>query len=424
MKMSFNTLFKSAILALGLGGTAVVPVHADEFIGGDINAELNTNEDVSVLAADVTFTGRVGGDIEGLAADISIDAEVGGDVALAGADISIAGSVGGDVDAAGANITLMANVDGDVSLAGANITIASLVGSDLAVAGAVVTLEPSSVINGEVEGHAREFYAEGQVIGSLDVEAEKVYLRGMFNGPVEVYAREVVIGPDAQFTGTVTVRGPTPPTMADGVEVANLEYIEEEWDEDRINRGDFDLDLDVGPAIASFFALSASAALIMGLLISLLFPRSMARMSVKFRERPMVSTGLGLIVWALAGIILFVIAVILAATVIGLVLAPFVMAAVPIIYFLAFVFGGVVIGDRVLNRGDAPASYLIRAASLFGVFALVGVISLIGQASWPFIVIAILLLFALSFMGFGAWTLALFDRQKKAEPQTLEGDAV
>lgn len=415
MIKSIETIFKTGLMALGLAGTALAPAMADEFIGGDINVELNTDDDVAVLAADVSFTGRVGGDIEGLAADVEIDAQVGGDIALAAADINIAGSVGGDVDAAGASITLMANVMGEANLAGADISVAGMIGEDLSIAGAFITLEASSVINGNVEAVGGEFFADGRIIGSLDVEAEEVYLRGVIDGPIEIYAREITIGPDAVIQGPITVRGPNAPTVAESAQVPAIDYIEEEWDERRIKHNDLDLDFDVLPSFWALGALYSSAALMLGLIVALLFPRSMARMSEKFRERPWVSAGLGLIVWATLWIMLLVLIVLLAITLVGILLAPFIAAAIPIIYFLSFVFGGVVIGDLIFNRSGGQAGFLIRAVSLIVVMLVIAGLHVLPP-------VGLLIGLVVHFIGFGAWTLALFDRQKKVG--TLEGDAV
>ena len=415
MIKSIETIFKTGLLALGLAGTALAPAMADEYIGGDINRDLNTDGDVSVLAAHVTFAGRVGGDIEGLAADVDIDAQVGGDIALAAADINIAGSVGGDVDAAGASITLMANVMGEANLAGAGISIAGMIGEDLSAAGAFITLEASSVVNGNVEAIGGEFYADGRIIGSLDVEAEEVYLRGVIDGPIEIYAREITIGPDAVIQGPITVRGPNAPTVAESAQVPAIDYIQEEWDERRIKRSDLDLDFDVLPSLWALGALYSSAALMLGIIIALLFPRSMARMSDKFRERRWVSVGLGLIVWATFWIMMLVLIVLLAITLIGALLIPFIALAIPIIYFLAYVFGGVVIGDLIFNRSGGQASFAIRAVSLLAVMLVIAGLHVVAPLGW---IVGLIV----TFIGFGVWTLALFDRQKKVE--TLEGDAV
>jgi cytoskeletal protein CcmA (bactofilin family) len=415
MIKTLETLFKSAILAVGLAGAVAAPALANQYVGGDISVNLDTDEDVVFLAADVEATGRIGGDVSALAADVRIDAEVGGDVSIAAADIFIGGSVAGEVEAAGADISIMANVMGDVSLAGADITVSGMVGGELAAGGAIVTLEPTSVVNGSAEIAASEVYAEGQILGRLEIEAREVYLRGVFEGPIEIYARDVVIGPDAVITGPLVVRSPNEPTVAESAQVGDLEYRQESWDESRIDRPDIDLDFDVLPSFWALGALYSSAALILGLIIVLLFPRSMARMSERFRARPWVSGGLGLIVWATAWLMMLVLVVLLAITIVGVLLIPFVLAAIPILYFLSFVFGGVVIGDLIFNRSGGQAGFGLRILSLLAVLLIVAGLHVIPPVGW-------LVGLLVQFIGFGAWTLAIFDRQDRV--QTLEGEAV
>jgi cytoskeletal protein CcmA (bactofilin family)/uncharacterized membrane protein YesL len=421
MIKTLETLFKSAVLALGLAGLTAAPSLADEYVGGDVSPVLDTNGDVSFLAADVTATGRVGGDVSALAADFSLNGRVGGDISVLSADISISGEVGGDVDAAGADISILANVMGSLSLAGADINVAGLIGEDVSLAGAIVTLEPSSVISGTAEIAAGQIYADGRVVGLLEIEAEEVYLRGVFDGPIEIYGKDVVIGPEAVITGPISVRGPNPPTVADGAQVPDIEYTFEEWDESRIDRGDQLHDLfDVLPSLWALGALNASAALMLGILIALLFPKSMARMSNKFRSRAWVSAGLGLIVGATLWMLLLVLMVLLAVTVVGILLIPFILAAIPIIYFLAFIFGGVVIGDLIFNRSGGRASLLIRIVSLLVVMLVIAGLHVIPPVGW---IVGLLV----QFIGFGAWTLAIFERQQPelaGGGEALEDEAV
>ncbi|CAN0331634.1 unnamed protein product [Chrysoparadoxa australica] len=112
---------------------------------------------------------------------------------------------------------------------------------------------------------------------------------------------------------------------------------------------------------------------------------------------------------------MLVLIVLLAITLIGALLIPFIALAIPIIYFLAYVFGGVVIGDLIFNRSGGQASFAIRAVSLLAVMLVIAGLHVVAPLGW---IVGLIV----TFIGFGVWTLALFDRQKKVE--TLEGDAV
>ncbi len=430
MIKSIETLFKSAILALGVLGFASTPALADEYIGGDISVDLNTDEEVAILAADIEVTGRIGGEFAAAGAEIMIDATFEDDFAVAGADVYVAGEIAGDAAFAGAEVSVLANILGDAAIFGADVTVSGFIGGELAIAGADVTLDASSVVTGPMEVKARRFEADGRVIGDVTIEAERITIRGVFEGPIEIYAREVVIGPEAVITGPITVRSPTPPVIEDGAQVGGFDHIQEAWDESRIDNWDFQIENVVLPSVAFFGAVNAALAFLVGLLVAALFPQSMARMSGQFRQRPLVSTGLGLIIWATAGIILLILMSLVAATVVGILLIPFFLLAIPVIYYLSFVFGGVVIGDRIFNRSGERVGYAIRALSLLAVMAVIGILSLIGEVGWFFILLSWLLVYIVSFIGFGAWTLTIFNRQPQGHaaeptmPGALEGDAV
>ncbi len=426
MIKSFNSLFKAAIVAAGISGLVAMPALADEYIGGEISLDLNTNEEVAILGADIEVTGRIGDEAAVLGADIRIDAQIGDDIAVLGADVYVAGEVGADAAIAGADVDVLANILGDAAIFGADVNVSGFIGGELALGGADVLLSSSSVVTGPMEVRARRFEADGRVIGETMIEAEYVTVRGVFEGPIEIFAREVVIGSDAVITGPITVHAPAAPMIEEGAQVGGFEHIELAWDDSRIDNWDFHIEGLILPPLAYFGAANAALALLVGLMVSAVFPQSMARMSGKFRQRPLVSTGLGLIVWSFAAIVLLILMSIIAATVVGIVLIPFFLLAIPVIYYLSFVFGGVVIGDRIFNRSGERMGYALRALSLLAVMAAVGILSLIGEVGWFFLVFSWMLVHIISFIGFGAWTLALFERQAQpdAGPQTLEGAAV
>ena len=410
---SVKSIFRMAAGAAGFASLFVASASA-QYFGGEVDITLDTNGDQAVFAADANISGRIGGDLAVFAAEINIDIDAGGDVAALGADTSVSGVIMGDLAVVGADVNVEAEVMGDLGLVGADITISSLVGGELGAYGAAVNIEPTAVINGEAAIEAKSIIADGRFVGEVEFAAEDIVLRGRFDGPVEVYASSVEIASDAVISGPITVRSPKPPSVSEGAQIGEIEYIEERFERDSVDLN-LDLPVNVWPGFWAVGALYGSAAFILGLFIALLFPRSLARMSDRFRARPWVSAGLGLIVWATLWMLLLTLIVLLAITIIGVLLTPFVLAAIPIAYFLAYVFGGVVIGDMIFNRSGGQAGLLTRIVSLLAVLLVVAALHVVPP-------IGLLVGLIVTFIGFGAWTLAIFDRHSRGAP--LEAGAV
>ena len=412
---------KSGLAAMVLAALAAGPAMAGQYVGGDLNLDLDDSDDVRIIGADVNASGRVGGDVIVFAADVQFEVAVGRDLTIFAADINMDGPVQGDVELYGASVSVMNDIAGNLEVGGADLVVSSTVLGRSELSGALVVIEPTAHLSGGATISAREIYAEGRFSGSTQLRATEVHVSGVVEGPLEIYAREVFIDDDAVLTGPVTVRSPNPPEVGAGAQIGELTHIEGQFSLDDVKIDGPNFGFDGSPNFVAIGGVFASSAFILGVFLSLLFPRSLARMSRQFRARPWVSTGLGLIVYATLWLVLLTLAVLLVATLIGILLAPLVIFAWPIIYFLAFIFGGVVIGDLIFNRSGGQAGFLVRVGSLLAVMVVITALHVVAP-------IGILVGLIVNCIGLGAWTLALFERQNQA-PQTpaapdLAGEAV
>ena len=401
MFKAVKSTFRGAIAALTFAGLAAGAASA-QYFGGDVDVNLSSNDDEAIFAAEANVSGSVSGDLAVFAADISINIDAAGDLAAFGADVDVQGVVMGDAAVGGADVNVGAEVMGDLGVFGADLDISSLVGGELAVAGHTITIDSTAVVNGPTSLRGEDIFMQGRFVGPVDIAGVDVVIRGQIDGGAEIYVRDLTIASDAIINGPITVRGPKPPTVEDGAQVGEIEYIQERFDDSRIER-DFDLPVNVWPGFWVVGALWGSAAFILGFFVCVLFPRSLGRMSNRFRARPWVSSGLGLILWATMWILMLTLAVLLAITIIGALLTPFVIFAIPLAYFLAYVFGAVVIGDMIFNRSGGQAGFLLRVGSLLAVL-------LVLAASYVFPPLGLVVGLVVTFIGFGAWSLAIFDR--------------
>ncbi|MGY6662303.1 MAG: bactofilin family protein [Glycocaulis sp.] len=396
---------------------ALAPAHA-QYIGGDLNLDLDQDRSAQFLAGDVTLRGRVGGDISGLAGNVDITADIGGSVQLAAGDIVIRGTVGRDVSLAGANISILADVSGSADLAGADIRIGGRVGRDLAAGGALIAIDESGSIGGNMDLAGSEIRMSGTAQGRLKGRARTVIIEGTVAGDVELHAENVEIMPGAQIAGQLRVRGPNAPVIADGAQIiGEMTYEEAPFSEQRRSRSYTGPRVsDFGPPAWAFGTAMGIAAFVLGLLACLISPRAVSGIADHFRARPWASGLLGLVLAAFLPILLVAVFVFLAITVIGIPLGIILLFAFPFIMVLAYAFGAVVLGDLIFNRSGEGIGLGMRVLSLFLVLAVVGALGVVP-------VLGFLIGSIVFFIGLGAWTLALFNRNPRLVAAERNGGA-
>ena len=412
MLKSLKQYMGSLLVAGLLCGAASGAAQAGQYVGGDLNLSLDENDDVLVLAADVNAEGRVGGDLTVFAADVRIDVTVEGEVQIVAADIELDGAIEGEVGLAGADIRVGADIFNDLDAAGADLTVNGTVSGDAALAGATVIITADAIVSGMTEIGARELYMEGRLEQGAEIHARDVVISGTIEGPVEIRARDVVIESGAVLTGPVTIRSPKPPSVAEGALVGDLDFQQYDFDEDHdfdhpnVNIGIEDFGFEPSPW--AFGGVFTASAFLLGLLASLASPKGVASVASAFRRKPWVSGFLGLVVLAVLPVLTATLFVLLLATVIGIPLAFLVLFAFPIVLFLSFAFGGIVIGDLIMNRTGEPASFGLRAGSMLVALLVIGLISVIPFLGWLISMIVFCI-------GLGAWTVALFSSSKPAQ---------
>lgn len=416
--------FKKLIMAGGLALAVLSGAAQAQIIGGDISVD-GSRDDVIFLGGEMEVTGTVEGDVFGMAGEAQINANITGDVQFFGGELTLAGIVAGEVDAAAGDINLSADVgndvnaaagdvsvtgrvEGDLNAAGGSVDVHGSVGGETHLAGGHVLLAPDSEYAGTVEiiGGLIEF--EGTARDRVEIEAEEVVLSGRFDGDVEILAEQVRIASTAVVTGTLEIEGPTEPVVEPGSSVAVLDYTQRDFDFERENLDEFDVDFDfdgplnfaigVGENIPAAFL---ATAFVIGFLIALMSPNGLRGMTSAFRRRPVSALFLGAIGIPMVFIIILVVIVLLMATVIGIPLAFLLLVMLPFIYIGFMAIGGFAIGDLIFNRSypDAGLGLALRAASLLVVLVAVYVL---GFAPGLGLLIGLIILA----IGIGSWLLS------------------
>ena len=422
---------KHMLMALGLATISMTGAVSAQVIGGEVEID-GSRDDVNFLGGDMSVRGVIDGDISAIAGDGHIDAEVrgsvhffggdvyvggviDGDLEIAGGDIGIDSQIGGDVGAAGGEIGVSGTIGGSLSAAGGLVRVDATVGEDVELAGGQVVVSPESVFGSDLQVAAGEGELAGLVGGDAEIEGREITISGVFSGDVEIQAEEVYVLDSARIDGTLSVRGPNQPVIASGAQIGESEYEYEAFNFGAKHWDDIDIDID-GPweLIGAPFAFLAFAipgsALLLGFLAVLMTPTGVSRIARTFRRKPLVSGLLGFISFALSPIALVVLTVLLAITVIGAILIPFLWLLLTPFLLLCLALGAIAVGDLVFNRTpEAPLGLGMRLVSLLVVLAVsvaLGAIPVLGA------IVGLILVF----IGLGAWFLSGGEKANDTTP--------
>jgi|GEM_PF-588407 len=315
-------------------------------VGGDYHvAEGDTiDEDITVS----------GGNAE-------IDGVIDGDLAVMGGEVDVNGAIDGDVAVFGGNLDILGTITGDAAVFGGNVKNKGIIEKDLLIIGGTVVLDSGSVVRGNINmvGGTVDRDEQAEVLGnieSIEIEAlekllpriSKVFrLPRMIPGGPRVFPRIIFIG------------------------ILVVVYV-------------------------------------FNLLILLIFPGAIDRITLKIEQSVWASVGLGL-----AMEILFIpLIVLFAVSIIGI---PLILL-LPLAVLLAFMFGfsslALVIGKRVAKGFNWQVENRVGLFSLgwISVMIIPIITILIGP---PILAIGIVIMYVAMTIGLGAVIYALIKRKNK-----------
>ncbi len=425
--MMINKIMMAGGLAVALltGGAQA------QVIGGDITVD-GSRDDVIFFGGDINVSGDVDGSVSGIAGSARIDANITGDVEFFGGDAQLRGTIAGDVDMAGGSLRVEANVGEDLSVAGGDVEVSGEIGGELNAAGGSVVLDvivrdgahigggyvllpQSSEFYGRMEIAAGEIEFLGTARDDVKIEAETAIVGGRFEGDVDITAERVRVLADAVVVGEIRVRGPNEPDVEAGADIATLDYAYQSYNFGAEDWEDIDIHIDgplelIGAPFEFLGGIFLGVAFLLGFFASLIAPRGVTSITRSFRKRPFSAFFVGIVAFPVSLILMVVVTVVLAITVIGIPLILLIWPLYPWLLFLAFAFGGVVIGDLIFNRNrpNEGLGLAMRALSLLVVMAALAVV---GQIEG----LGFLLGWFVWVIGMGAWVLSFGERHSQGD---------
>lgn len=269
---------------------------------------------------------------------------VGGDLYWAGQSLSLDdASIDRDIIAAGESLSIRdCTVGGAVRLAARTIDIAkTTIDGSVTVAAQHVVLNSGSTANC--------FYAAGETVAlrgsakSAVLAGSTVTIDGTVDGDVEVWADKLVLGKNANITGTVNAHVSQDPERADGAKVGAL----------KIDRTENEDTSTINDVIGGIVAAALSTCFV-AILLELVFPRATASAAGMLHQHPVPLWVSGLLgtVAAVPAILLLIISIA------GLSLAGALMCGVIGIALVSAAFAGTAIARMV---GHSQNRYAMAA---------------------------------------------------------------
>jgi len=338
---------------------------SENHIGFDMTVVADDGEDVSILGADIFVDARDAGEISIAGGDIEVEGVTRDDVSIAGGDITVRADVGGELAVAGGDVTIEGDVDGEVSLAGGDVHFSGSSGEEAHIVGGSVTLDAT---------FADDLFAAADHF--------------------EITSTSVIAG-DFEF------KGPNEPVLPEGLTIGGT-YTYEYSKLDDVFEGN--IPEIIFPVIAIAGVVGAVSllfflpflVLIGGGVLLLMMTGLTARTIDGIRQRPFGSIGMGVVV--LMG--LFLMAILLCVTVIGLPLALAIFWFYPVLILVGFIVATLGVPYLVLRKdpretgaGAKLGIFFVSILVLLVLFAIPGV----GQ----------LLFLTIMLMGVGAFGAAL-----------------
>jgi cytoskeletal protein CcmA (bactofilin family) len=335
---AFGSILCLTVLVLSLAFLVADPHHAaasTTAVGDDANIPKGetVNDDLVLAGGDVTIDGTVRGDVTGAASSLKIGGRVQGDVNVAVGQIEVTGTIDQTLRALGGTTKIAGAIGGDVTIVGGKVEVESTgkIAGDLLAVGGDITL--NGPVTGNVRGNMGDLTLNSRVGGNVKVRVDnlKVQDGARIAGDVTYKSHN-----EGDFSSKSVINGSIEHQRLIGfVPIENMTF----W------------------VVSAVFRLLC--ALLAGLIVVLIMPRSTAAIADAVRGSFLKSGLFGLIFLFLIPILLTILMV----TIIGIPIALIGLALFLIALYLSQVFVGTAIGRFILpdSWGNLGRGYNLLA---------------------------------------------------------------
>lgn len=328
-----------------------------------------------------------------------------GDTFMSGRTAVVRGTAQGDLHVTGFDVSVNADVAQDVYAFGATVTLRGTVAEDLTAAGFTLRTEPGAQVAGNARLFGNSVTIGGPIDGALMAAGQDIVLNAPIAGDVRILARTISFGPEASVGGTFTYSTETQLTVPERVAPADrVTYTPADawdtWDEwDDLTR-----EMPMMPTFASMFfgfVITLLFFLALGALMLTFMPRRLSNMRKSVAQAPGETFLLGIIgLSVLIGLV-----PITAMTIVGILMVPFVILAIIVVWTLGYALGAYSVAMRIWTGmgGDTDPGMAVRLAVFAGAITFISLLNFIPFFGWA-------ANYTLVLLGIGAMTRALFLR--------------
>jgi len=344
-------------------------------------------DDIILLGQNIDVEGTVIGDVYAFGQSVKITGEVGGSIFTGGANIVIDPKSVHTVWAAGGNIEIFGKVIRNAVLTGGTICVCenASVGKDLGVYCGKLSVKGS--VGGTVRGSVGEFMLSGS------------------SGRVKIKAEDATLKSSARIMGDLVLTSVNDPVIEDGATIGGEQKLlrPEARDPGKAFAA-------FAPVLAFFFTMikiiAFIAKVIVGILLIALCQKYVRRIMDTLIKKTWQSLG-----WGFLGVIVGPVAIaILFFVVIGFPLGIFFAYVYSVLWYLASIFIGLVIGERIIKLFKKQGDVSLYLSFIVGVIILfvVGFIPILN-----FLVRIFTILFGFGAVAMGTWYLLRDMRAKE-----------
>lgn len=358
--------------------------------GDDIEIKENEviDDDLIALGQNVTIKGRINGNVCAFSRDVEITGYIAGTIFCGAANVDIDAQSVGTIWAGAGDIEISGDISNNVLVFGGSLDIEedTKIGKDLVVYGGKVRV--AGEIDGSVKGGAGTLVMSGKSC-CVDVDAD-----------------EITIKSGALITGDLIVKSDQKPVIEEGAEILGEMKLKRTEEVEVDKKAVFAL----APVIAFFIALFKILVFITKIIVGIVLI-ALSRIYVRRIMDTMLSKPWHCLGWGFIGLIIIPVAVIiLLSLLIGYPFAILGVYVYTIIFYLASIFAALVIGEKIIKLFKKEGDVSLYLSFILGMIVLLvlGFIPILG-----FIVRIIVLLFGSGMVLFGSWNLVREIKVKK-----------
>lgn len=308
---------------------------------------------------------------------LKIDGAVSGNLITACRYLTQNGSVSGSVFNASQFADIFGKINGSVTNFSQHLTLSGQVKRNVIACGQSVNLSSVSTVEGDATLCGGEILVDGVILKGLKAYADRIVISGMIKGDANLNGKSITILATAEILGNLTYKSPKEAKIASGAKIAGAT----KWTEFQVKRPRRP---SFGKRYSWVSFLFLLAALATGIVLMALFKNQTQKIKLTIENSFWKSLGSGFVL----AIVSPIGAVILMITLVGIPLAVIVGFLYLILFYIAKIFTGLFLGEKVISLFKKGEIHL----------------------GWSLIVglIALYILINLPYVGWLIYTLAFF----------------